>query len=245
MSHIDQSNPYAIGRDDAVAYLPENARTTFLRKTYSHLTGAILALIGLEFVLLNVVPEPAIRGLVARMTSGYGWLVVLGLFMLVSFVAQRWAMSGTSKAAQYGGLSLYIGAWGVMLLPMLYICINVLGEPNLPAMAGLITAMAFMGLTAFVFITKVDLESWGKYLMIAGFVFLGIIIAGMIFGFSMGLWLSGALVAFACAHILYDTSNVLHRFGTDQYVAASLILFADVVLLFWYVLQILMSLSRD
>ncbi|MDG2222993.1 MAG: Bax inhibitor-1 family protein [Rubripirellula sp.] len=245
MSHIDQSNPYAIGRDDAVAYLPENARTTFLRRTYAHLTGAILALIALEFVLLNVVPEPAIRGLVTRMQTGFGSLVVLGLFMAVSFVAQKWAMSGTSKATQYAGLSIYIGAWGVMLLPMLYICINVLGEPNLPAMAGLITGMAFTGLTAFVFITKVDLEGWGKYLMIGGFVLLAVIVAGMIFGFSLGLWFSGAMVAFACAHILYDTSKVLHRFGTEQYVAAALILFADVVLLFWYVLQILMSLSRD
>ncbi len=81
--------------------------------------------------------------------------------------------------------------------------------------------------------------------MIAGFVLLAIIVAGVIFGFSPWLWLSGALVAFACARILYDTSNVLHRFGTEQYVAAALILFADVVLLFWYVLQILMSMSRD
>lgn len=244
MSHIDQNNPYAVNMD-VVASQPEAARATFIRKTYAHLTGAILALIALEFVLFQVVPAQTMQGLVVRMTSGYGWLIVLGLFMAVSFVAQRWAMSGTSKATQYGGLALYIGAWGVMLLPMLYICIRVLNEPNLPVMAALITAMAFIGLTAFVFITGANLEGWGKYLTIAGIVALAMIACGIIFGFSLGIWFSGAMVAFACAHILYDTSNVLHRFGTEQYVAAALILFADVVLLFWYVLQILMSLSRD
>jgi FtsH-binding integral membrane protein len=247
MMNENSPNPYAVTADrSAVFFAEESERQGFIRRTYTHLTGAILALIALEFVLLSVVPEPVIEGLVTRMTSGYGWLVVLGLFMLVSYVAQRWAMSATSKAVQYGGLGLYIGAWGIMLLPMLYICINVLGEPNLPAMAGLITATAFIGLTAFVFVTKVDLESWRKYLVIAGIVAMAMILAGILFGFSLGLWFSGLMVAFACAHILYDTSNILHRFGTEQYVAAALILFADVVLLFWYVLQILMSLSsRD
>ena len=46
--------------------------------------------------------------------------------------------------------------------------------------------------------------------------------------------------------ILRDTSNIIHKYGTEQYVAASLGLFASVALLFWYVLQILMSLAgRD
>ena len=86
MSHIDQNNPYAVNMD-AVASKPEAARATFIRKTYAHLTGAILALIAFEFVLFQVVPVATMQGLVVRMTSGYGWLVVMGLFMAVSFVA--------------------------------------------------------------------------------------------------------------------------------------------------------------
>ena len=54
------------------------------------------------------------------------------------------------------------------------------------------------------------------------------------------------MVVFACGYILYYTSNILHHYRTDQYVAAALALFASVALLFWYVLQIFMSLSsRD
>ena len=37
----------------------------------------------------------------------------------------------------------------------------------------------------------------------------------------------------AAGYILYDTSNVLHHYRTDQHVAASLALFASVALLFY------------
>ncbi len=36
------------------------------------------------------------------------------------------------------------------------------------------------------------------------------------------------MVVFASGYILYDTSNVLHHYRTEQYVAASLALFASV-----------------
>ena len=246
MSHIDQSNPYAVNIENAVAYAPESERTAFIRRTYSHLTGAILALIALEYVLFQMVPEQTMQGLVQTMIGGYGWLLVLFGFMAVSWVARRWASSGSSASVQYAGLALYIGAWGVMLLPILYICMSVLRAPQLPLMAAVITGVAFVGLTAIAFITKADLASWGRYLMLGGFVAMGVIVAGILFGFSLGLWFSALMVALMCGYILYDTSNVIHHFGVDQHVAASLVLFADVVMLFFYVLQLLMSFSsRD
>ena len=82
-------------------------------------------------------------------------------------------------------------------------------------------------------------------LAIGGFVALGAIAASMIFGFSLGIIFSAIMVLFALGAILYDTSQVLHHYRTDQHVAASLSLFASVALLFWYVLRIVMSLSSD
>lgn len=52
------------------------------------------------------------------------------------------------------------------------------------------------------------------------------------------------MIVLACGYILYDTSNVLHHYRTDQYVAAAVALFASVALLFWYVLRIMMAFSR-
>lgn len=53
------------------------------------------------------------------------------------------------------------------------------------------------------------------------------------------------MVALACGFIIYDTSNIIHHYGTDQHVSAALQLFASVALLFWYVLRIFMSVSSD
>ena len=82
------------------------------------------------------------------------------------------------------------------------------------------------------------------YLMVGTFVALGAIVAGMLRGFNLGLFFCFAMVALSCGYIVYQTSNILHHYRTEQYVAAALALFASVALLFWYILQILMSTSR-
>lgn len=245
MMHENSPNPYAVAAPHVVAFAEENERVTFIRRTYAHLTGAVIGLIAIEALLFAIVPAATMDRLVTTMTGGYGWLIVLGAFMGVSWLAESWARNGGSRQMQYMGLSLYVVAEAVILLPLLYICIRVMGEPRLPVMAALITAICFMGLTTFAFMTRADLSSWGKYLALGGIAALAVIVAGILFGFSMGLWFSGLMVLLACGYILYHTSMLMHQYDTGQYVAASLALFASVVLLFWYVLRILMSMSRD
>jgi len=70
------------------------------------------------------------------------------------------------------------------------------------------------------------------------------IVGAILFGFELGTWFSVAMIGFAGAAILYDTSNVLHHFPEDRYVGAALQLFASVALMFWYVLRLFMA-SRD
>jgi FtsH-binding integral membrane protein len=83
-------------------------------------------------------------------------------------------------------------------------------------------------------------------LSIAGFVALGLILCSAIFGFQLGVIFIGAMIALASGYILYETSNVLHHYRIGQHVAASLALFASVALMFWYMVQLLLSLTgRD
>jgi FtsH-binding integral membrane protein len=249
MSNI---NPYSTGESYAAAgaaipaaFAEESARAGFIRRTYLHLAAAVFALVGLEAAIFALVPRETIEPLVMRMTGGMGWLVALGVFMAVSWLARMWATSDTSPGVQYLGLGLYVVAEAAILLPLLYIAVFYV-DPQLPLMAAIITLACFGGLTAFVMTTRVDLASWGKYLAIGGFIALGAIAASIITGgFSLGILFSAAMVALACGYILYDTSNVLHHYRTDQYVAASLALFASVVLLFWYVLRIMMMFASD
>ena len=182
------------------------------------------------------------QGMVATMTGGYGWLLVLVGFMAVSWVARSWANSGSPAPLQYAGLTLVCGCLGNHAAAD-SVYLHQCAARSQPAGDGRDhhRGRLHVGLTAVAFITRADLSNWGRYLMIGGFVAMGVIVAGILFGFSLGLWFSALMVAFMCAYILYDTSNVIHNFGVDQHVAASLVLFADVVMLFFYVLRILMA----
>ena len=176
--------------------------------------------------------------------SPWTWLIALGLFMVVGWLARSWASNGASPAMQYAGLGLYVVAEAALLFPLLYVAI-VFVDPKTPLLAAIVTLAIFGGLTAFVFMTGADFSGLGRYLAFGGIVAMGAIVVGMVMGFSLGLWFSVAMVALAAGYILYDTSNVMHHYRTDQHVAASLALFASVTLLFWYVLRILMAFAEE
>lgn len=223
-----------------VAYADANVRSEFIRKTYLHLGLAILAFAAIEYVLLM---SPIAPAMVQWMTGGYSWLIVLGAFMGVSWIADNWARSSTSREKQYAGLALYIVAEAIIFLPLLYIA--AMFAPNVIPQAGIYTLLLFAGLTYTAFSTGKDFSFLGGILRLGGFVALGFIIASIMFGFNLGVFFSVIMIAFAAAAILYSTSNIIHHYGPDQHVAAALSLFASVALLFWYILQFLLHMSSD
>ncbi len=226
-----------------VAHSGVAERAAFLRLTYLHLAGAIAAFVGLLALLVNVVPPQMVIGMV----SGYNWLIVLGAFMLVSWIADRWAHSATSLGLQYAGLALYVVAEAVIFTPLVYLAyvMEQTHELSIIAPAALITLFIFGGLTAIVMLTGADFSFLRGILYLAGLVALGVIVASILFGFNLGTLFTVLMIALAAGYILYHTSAVLHDYRTDQYVAASLSLFASVAILFWYVLRLVMELQRD
>ena len=225
-----------------VAETDDYERAWFIQKTYMHLALAILSFIGIEAILLNLPFTPALIKMM--FASRFGWLVVLGLFIVVSWIAQKWAMSEVSREQQYLGLGLYVIAEAIVFLPLLYVAAFYANDPTLIPKAGVITLLLFSGLTFIAFTSKKDFSFLGGILKLAGFVAFGFIICSMIFGFNLGTLFAGAMVVFAGGCILYDTSNIIHHYRTSQYVAASLALFASVALMFWYVLQLLLARDR-
>jgi FtsH-binding integral membrane protein len=221
--------------------LPDE-RATFIRKTYAHLAGAVLLFILLETYL--VVSGAGLWMAQTMLGGRFSWFIVLGAFMGVSILANWWANSQTSRPLQYMGLMLYIVAETIIFLPLLFLAKMKTGDGNLIIQAGIITAGLFAGLTAVVFLSRKDFSFLGPILAIGGFVALAFIAASLLFGFSLGNLFAFVMVLFAGGAILYDTSNILHKYRTDQHVAASLSLFASVALLFWYVLRIFMG-SRN
>ena len=231
----------------AVATLGANERMTFVRKTYAHLTGAIFVFAFLEYLFLGplreVVATPMLRLL---STSSYSWAIVLGAFMGVSWLADKWANSTTSRNMQYLGLGLYVFAESLIFVPLLLIASSPgIGGPHVIPTAAIATIAIFAVLTGIVFITKKDFSFLRKGLILGGFVAMGLIFASIFFGFNLGVIFTVAMIGFAGMYILYHTSQIMAHYHPQQYVAASLALFSSVALLFWYVIRLVMSLSRD
>ena len=220
-----------------VAMSTEEQKASFYRKTYIHVALAILAFIFVETALLMVVPAELIMGMVSQK---YVWLLIIGGFWLASMLAEKWTMA-SSRSMQYAGLGFYVLLEAIIFLPLIHIAVNKTDNISLIPQAALITFMLFVGLTGVALTSKRDFSFLRSVLIIGGFISLGLIIAGWIFQFNLGLWFSAGMVFLAGASILYQTNQLKNTYTTEQYVGASLQLFASVMLLFWYVLRILMS----
>lgn len=218
-----------------VIELSEQSRGTFIARTYAHLFGAVMAFILIEVVLF----KSGLAEVMAQAMLGVSWLLVLGGFMVVSWLASRVAHQATSQAAQYAALAGFVLAEAIIFVPMLYIADKY--APGAIACAAGITFVAFTALSFIVFVTRKDFSFMRGILCWGGIIALVLIAGGVIFGFNLGTYFSVAMVALAGAAILYDTSNVLHHYPEDRYVAAALQLFASVALMMWYVLRIFLS----
>jgi FtsH-binding integral membrane protein len=239
-------NPYAQFGNLAIEATAD-ARRTFIRKTYLHLTAAIYALVVLEFLYFKTLPLD--NWVPALFAERWGWMVMFGGWMIISWIADSWARGGASLGKQYAGLATYVVAFSVILCPLLWIANHFVtpigGADYSPILVAAVATLAVFGvLTATVFLTGKDFSFLGPILGISGFVILAVIGLAMFGLLNLGTGFAMLLVVFASAAILYDTSNVLHHYRTEQYVAASLALFASVGLLFWYILQIVISLSN-
>jgi FtsH-binding integral membrane protein len=238
-------NPYARFGDLAINATPD-VRKSFIRKTYAHLTAAIYGLVLVEFLYFKTLD---LDNLVPRLfAERWGWLALMGGYMLISYIAERWARSSTSLGIQYAGLATYVLAFSVILCPLLWIANHFVtpigGHSVSPILVAAIATLAvFTVLTATVFLTGKDFSFLGPILGISGLVLFGVILLAAFGLFNLGTGFFMLMVVFASGAILYDTSNVLHNYRTEQYVAAALALFASVGILFWYILQIVISLS--
>ena len=226
---------YTTTSDAPVFTLSESTRAAFLNKTYLHLLGAICLFTGIE----GAVFTSGVAYSMGKAMLSTSWLLVLGAFMVVGWLASRVAHTARSLTAQYAALLGFIVAEAIIFVPMLMLAM--MYEPGVIKSAATVTLLGFGGLTAVAFITGKDFSFLRGILYFSGILALVAIVSGLLFGFELGTWFSVAMIALAGGAILYDTSNILHHYPEDRYVGASLELFASVALMFWYVLRLFMS----
>ena len=219
----------------AVAKVRPSERAQFLQKTYMHLAGAIGAFILGEFFLFQTGIAEALTKFIFG--GQFNWLMILAAFILLGWFSRGFAAKAGEVGVQYAGLGIYVIAQALIFAPLVFFAASIT-DPTAISTAAILALLMFAGLTAIAFTTKKDFTFLGGILKMGGFMALGLILCKVLFGCTLGLVFSGVMVAFASAAILYDTSKIIHHYSTDQYVAASLELFASIALLFWYLLQI-------
>ena len=219
-----------------VEALGVSARAAFITRTYTHLFGAVLGFVLVEVFFFT----SGLAEVMANAMLGVNWLLVLGGFVLVSWLASGAAHRSTSAGVQYTALAGFVVAEAIIFVPMLYIA-QYYAQGGVIESAATVTLLGFAGLTAVAFWTRKDFSFLGALLRWVILLALVAIVAAVLFGFELGTWFSIGMIGVAGAAILYDTSNVIHHFPEDRHVAASLALFASVALMFWYVLRLFMS----
>jgi hypothetical protein len=221
--------PYAAPVQEHAA----DVRVRFMRRVYGHLAGAVAAFVLIEFFLFST----GLAYAIAEVVFGTSWLLILGGFILVSWLSSSVAHRATSPGAQYAAYTALIVAESLLFAPLLVIAS--LQAPGVIADAALLSILGFAGLSVVALTSSRDFSALGALLKWGAIVALLAIVGAVLFGFELGTWFSVAMIAYAGAAILYDTSKVLRSYPPDREVAASMQLFASLALLFWYVLRLL------
>ncbi len=217
-----------------VSSLSVESRSEFIWKCYAHVIGAILAFAAVEAYLIS---SGIAMNIAPAMVNN--WLMTLGAFMLVGWGASHVAHRLESTAAQYAAFALLVVAEAIIFSPA--ILVAQMTQPGVIESAAGVTLLGSVGLVATAMITRKDFSFLRGIMVWVGMLALVGIVSSLIFGFQLGTWFSVAMIGFAGAAVLYDTSNIMHHYPQDRYVAAAMALFASIALMFWYVLRLFMS----
>ncbi len=213
----------------------EQTRADFLVRVYQHVGLAVVAFMAFETVLYMTGAAEAIYTFLSGASAA--WLLILGGFMVVNWLATQSAHNLANPSAQYAGLFGMAAAEAVIFAPFLYYVFQTDGSGTV-ATAAAVTIVGFGALTVIGFVTRKDLSFMRPMIMWGGVSALMLIVGAVIFGFDLGLWFSVGMVALAGAAIVYQTQNIIRRYPAWAHVGAAVSLFGSLMTMFWYILRI-------
>jgi hypothetical protein len=219
-----------------VSSLAVEERSQFIWKCYAHVVGAILALVAIETYLFAT----GAAWPIANVMLGSPMLVLIG-FIALSWGASHMAHKLESTMAQYAAFAAFVVVWALMFVPMLAMAMSMDPSGSMIESAATVTVFGCVALIATVMITRKDFSFLRGVMVWGFFIVMGLIGASFLFGWNLGTWFSVGMIGFAGIAVLYDTSNIMHHYPQDKYVAASMALFASIAMMFWYILRLFMS----
>lgn len=210
-------------------------RADFMRRVYARLVAGVVAFVAIEAYLFTSGLAVAITEFVFT-TS---WLLILGGFMVVSWLSNAVALRATTPGAQWGGYLLLVAANALIFAPMLVIA--ELQVPGTVAQAGQYAIGGFVILSVVAHRSSRDFTWLGAALRWFGILAVVAIVLSVFTGFALGTWFSLAMIGFAGAAILYETQVILRETPPGRETVAAMALFSSLALLFWYLLRLFME----
>jgi modulator of FtsH protease len=203
-------------------------RTSVLQNTYRLLSltlilSACTAYIGMLFPV-----------------GGLGMLGIFILSLVLLFATRAYSNSGVGVLLVFG----FTGLMGFSLGPTLNHYLSLPHGSEIVGTSLLATGAAFLGLSAYVQISKKDFAFLGGFLFVGLIALIIVGLIGMFFptpALSL-VWAYASAMIFS-GYILYDTSNILTGRQTN-YVMATISLYLDILNLFLALLRIFSS-GRD
>lgn len=202
-------------------------RATLVRRTYALVFVGVLATIASATFALS---QPALLQAVAA----HPWI------SLGCFVAPLIGAMMTQKVfpANIGFVLLFTVVAGIYISPILYVYGR--AQPGLITQAAALTIGAFGTLTAYAFISRRDFSAWGSFFMVGLWVLIGTSLLNLFFrNPAMDLWLAGITVLVFSGLLVFDTWRIRNVYGPDEYVAASVQIYLDLLNLFLGILRVL------
>jgi FtsH-binding integral membrane protein len=240
------SEGYAMEYGTVAADAPALERQAFMRRTYLHVAGAVVAFGGLCALLQVIIPPETAAML---FMNKIGWIVVILAYLAGTWMAESMADPDKPVGVQYLGLGLFIALEAMIFWPLLFIASNFFkpapGEMHIITQAALLTGALAGGLTTAAFFSGKDYSFLRPFVFIGCWVAFGIALIAMFSGFSLGIFFPLLMIGLMSAAILYETSQVMYHYRSDQHVGAALAIFAAVATMFYWVLRLLMMSNRD
>ena len=202
-------------------------RATLVRRTYSLVFVSVLVTVAGAMFALS---QPRLMAAVAQ----HPWIAMIATFAPL-LMAMR---ARTAFPANIGLVLMFTFAEGIFISPMLYVYGQ--QQPGLITQAAMLTIGAFGVLTAYAFTSRRDFSAWGSFFMVGLFVLIGTSLLNLFFrNPAMDLWLAGITVLIFSGLLVFDTWRIRNVYGPDDYVAAAVNIYLDLLNLFLALVRIM------
>lgn len=202
-------------------------RATLVRRTYALVFVSVLVTIAGAMFALS---QPQLMSAVAA----HPFIAMIATFAPLFFALR----ARDAFPANIGLVLLFTFAEGVLLSPLLYVYGQ--QQPGLITQAAMLTIGTFGILTAYAFVSRRDFSAWGSFFMVGLFVLIGVSLLNLFFkNPAMDLWLAGITVLVFSGLLVFDTWRLRNTYGPDEYVAAAVNIYLDLLNLFLGLLRVL------